>query len=264
MAQPVSEAYADFMAEYYDHVPLYAGRADVKFYVECAQEGFGRVLELGCGTGRILIPTAAAGCDITGIDLSRAMLAKCREKLEKQPADVRERVRLREGTMTELTLPEQFALVTMPFRGFQHLLRVEDQMKCLEGIHRHLTDRGRLIFDVFQVVPQAMFDPTWMREREDTPWTPLGDGRKFRRTHRVTGFHRAEQYNDVEFINYVMHPDGREERRTQNFPFRYFFPFEVQHLLARCGFKIRKLYGNYDRSELRDESPDMVFVAEKA
>lgn len=264
MSSAAGISYAEFMAEYYDHTPLYTNRADVAFYVDCARQAKGRVLELGCGTGRILLPTAEDGHDVTGLDLSRTMLARCREKVAKQPAEVQRRVRLVESSMTNFSLIERFKLVTIPFRGFQHLIRVEEQIACLQAARNHLTDGGRLVFDVFQVNPAAMLDPTWMREREDTPETALADGRRFRRTHRVTAFHRAEQYNDVEFLFYITHPGGREEQLTQKLPFRYFFRYELEHLLVRCGFRVAGLYGNFDRSPLRDDSPEMIFVAERA
>ena len=80
-----SSGYDDgaFVAEYYDFVPAYAGRPDVGFYVAFARNSEGKTLELGCGTGRVLIPTAAAGCEIVGLDASRTMLAKCRQKLRR-------------------------------------------------------------------------------------------------------------------------------------------------------------------------------------
>jgi SAM-dependent methyltransferase len=258
------QPYERALAEYYDHVPLYANRADVEFYLRLTREAKGKVLELGCGTGRILIPTAVAGSTVVGLDLSAAMLAKCREKLAQQPEEVQRRARLVQGSMTDFTLEELFALVTIPFRGFQHLLRAEEQLACLRAIHGHLEPGGRLAFDLFHVLPQGMYDPEWMKEREDTPETPLPDGRRFRRTNRVTAFHRAEQYNEVEFAVYVTHPDGRAERLTDRFPFRYFFRFEVEHLLARAGFRVAALCGNFDGSPFADDSPEMIFVAEKS
>lgn len=263
MVTPAEQSEAGFAAESYDYVPLYASRADQAFYADCARAARGSILELGCGTGRILVPTAAAGGRITGLDASRAMLARCRERLEQQPGEVQGRVRLVEGRMTDFALEERFALVTIPFRGFQHLIRVDDQMACLRAVHRHLADGGQLVFDVFQVKPEATFDPEWMREREDTPETALPDGRRFRRTSRVTAFHRAEQYNEIEFAYYVTHADGRRERLTQRFAFRYFYPYELEHLLARCGFRIRGLFGDFDRSPLRDDSPEIILIAEK-
>ena len=84
-----------------------------------------------------------------------------------------------------------------------------------------------------------------------------------RRTHRLKALHRAEQVNDVEMIFYVTYPDGHTERLVQAFPFRYFFRYEVEHLLARCGFRVVELLGGFDRSPLDDNSPEMIFVAEK-
>lgn len=57
-----------------------------------ARAGSGRVLELGCGTGRILIPTAVAGCEIIGLSVSVHMLAKCRQKLDSQTQAVQKNV----------------------------------------------------------------------------------------------------------------------------------------------------------------------------
>jgi len=264
MATKSEHTYERVLAEYYDHVPLYANRPDVEFYVNVAREARGKILELGCGTGRILIPTAVAGCNVVGLDLSEAMLAKCHEKLERQPAEVQERARLVQGNMADFELGEKFPLVMIPFRGFQHLMRVEEQLSCLRAAHRHLESGGRLVFDMFHVLPEAMHDPEWMKEREDTPETQLPDGRRFRRTHRVTAFHRGEQFNEVEFAIYVKHPDGRTERLTDKFPFRYFFRYEVEHLLAGSGFRLVSLYGNFDRSAFANDSPEMIFVAEKA
>ena len=116
---------------------------------------------------------------------------------------------------------------------------------------------------MFQVNPAGLGDPEWMREREDTPETKLPDGRSFRRTARITSFHRAEQVNDVEFAVYVTHPDGRTERHTQTFPFRYFFSKEVEHLLARAGFRVAAVYGDFTRSPLANDSAEMLTLAEK-
>ena len=263
MNNPSGYEYAPFVAEFYDYIPLYANRPDVNFYVDWARRADGTVLELGCGTGRILIPTAVAGCRITGLDSSGRMLSKCLEKLVKQPNEVRQRVRLVESKMTAFGLREAFSLVTAPFRGFQHLLAVEGQLSTLLCVHRHLAIGGKFVFDVFQVHPQALFDPAWTEEREEGPEIALPDGRKLRRTHRVAAFHRAEQYNDVELIHYVTHLDGTTERLVYAFPMRYFYRFEIEHLLARCGFRLLELFGNCEGAAFRDDSPDMIFVAEK-
>jgi len=252
-----------FIAECYDVNLLYAGRADVDFYLDFSRSADGKILELGCGTGRILVPTAAAGCEIVGLDLSEYMLAKCREKLQKQPREVQERARIIRSDMVNFDLKEVFCLITTPFRPFQHLLSVEEQLGCLRCVNRHLDVGGKLILDLFHVNPQMTYDPKFTVESEDIPEVELPDGTKFSRSGRIVAYHRAEQYNDIELIYYVTHPDGRKERLTQACPFRYFFRYEVEHLLARCGFVVKELFGNYDKSPLADDSPEMIFVAEK-
>jgi SAM-dependent methyltransferase len=254
---------APWLPEMYDFVPAYAGRPDVDFYVRYATEAGGPVLELGCGTGRVLIPTAQAGCELVGLDLAQNMLARCREKLRAQPTEVRSRVRLVQGDMREFDLGRTFALITTPFRPFQHLITVEDQMACLSCVRRHLSAGGRFILDLFHPHPEKLNNPALHAEQEDTAAVVLPDGRKLRRTYRIVAFHRAEQYSDVELIYYVTNPDGRTERLVHGFPFRYLFRYEVEHLLARAGFRVAELFGGFDRSSLRDDSPEMIFVAVK-
>jgi SAM-dependent methyltransferase len=252
-----------FLAELYDFVPDYAGRPDVDFYLDFSRSAGGKILELGCGTGRILIPTAAAGCKITGLDISEYMLAKCREKLQSQPEEVQKRVRLVHGTMTHFSLNETFSLITTPFRSFQHLVSVQEQLACLHCANKHLKKRGKLILDLFQVNLKLISRDTPSEEKEDISKVELPDGRKLKRTGRIAAFHRAEQYNDIELFYYVTYSDGRVERLLHAFPFRYFFRYEVEHLLARCGFKVVDVFGNFDKSPLTDDSPEMIFVAEK-
>ena len=252
-----------FVAELYDHIPGYAGRPDGGFYLDYARAAGGKVLELGCGTGRLLIPIAMAGHEVVGLDLSEHMLAKCREKLQRQPVNVQGRVRIVQGDMTRFDLGDTFALTTVPFRAFQHLISVDEQVACLQCVHRHLAPGGVLILDLFQVNLRYLVDPISTEEREDFSRVALSGDRTLRQTHRLAGLHRAEQVNNVEIIYYVTHPDGHTERLVQAFPFRYFFRYEIEHLLARCGFSVAELFGSFDRSPLRDNSPEMIFVAQK-
>src|SRR5678816_4464310 len=117
---------APFIPEFYDHVPRYATRPDVDFYVRAAAESGGPVLELGCGTGRILIPTARSGVEIAGLDAAAGMLDACRRRLQAEPAEVRGRVRLHHGDLRSFDLGHSFRLLTIPCRPFQHLVTVED------------------------------------------------------------------------------------------------------------------------------------------
>jgi len=253
-----------FSAEFYD--AFYSERLtpDVGFWVEAAMQAGGRTLELASGTGRVLLPIARAGFEITGIDLSPHMMRVCREKLAKEPQDVQRRVRLVQADMTGFGTGEAYALAIIPARSFQILIDPKDQERCLRSIAAHLRPCGMLIIDVFHPYLPRLFDPKYLSETAERVDVSLADGRTLKVTSRNAAFHREAQYNDIEIIYYVHHPDGREERLVQSFPFHYFFRHEMEHLLRLCGFKVLDLYGNFDRSVFKSESPEMIFVAEKA
>src|SRR5258708_1671992 len=255
--------YDSFIADYYDESPVVSERLqDVAFYRDAARDFGDPILELGCGTGRITMALAEAGKRITGLDLSERMLERAVKKRAALRVEARERVHLVQGDMARFDLGETFRLVIIPFRPFQHLLEVQQQVNCLECVRKHLAPGGRLILDVFQTDAERMHDPVHMREMLVTEYATT-DGRQVRITERVAAFHRSEHRNDVEMIFFIRHRDGRQERMVFAWPLRYFFRYEVEHLLARCGFRVTALHGNFDRSVLADSSPEMIFVAER-
>jgi SAM-dependent methyltransferase len=252
-----------FVAEFYDHVAPYRDRADVDFFVGMAVRTGGPVLEIGCGTGRVLIPTARRGFEIVGLDLSRRMLDICREKLRDEPDDVSSRVELVHGDMRDFDLGRSFALVTAPFRPFQHLVTVDDQIRCLHAVRRHIADGGLLVLDIFDPhLPMLIQDSG--EEFGDEPETVLPDGRRVVRKHRIVKRDTVSQVSDCEIIYYVTHADGRTERLVHGFQMRHIFRFEAEHLLARCGFETESLYGGYDGSPVGSKTPgELIFVARK-
>jgi SAM-dependent methyltransferase len=253
-----------FIADLYDYVVPYRTRVDVDFFVEAAQASRGPVLEVGCGTGRILIPTARAGVEIVGLDLSSHMLQVCQTKLLAEPEAVRSRVRLVQADMRNFDLAQTFNLVTLPFRPFQHLTAVEEQLSCLVAIHQHLAEGGRVILDLFNPSLEALVQDNLGQEHGDEPEFTSPDGRRVVRRHKIVSRDYFNQINQIELIYYVTHRDGREERLVHAFPMRYVFRFEAEHLLARCGFEVKAVYADYDKSPYGSKYPgELIFVAKK-
>lgn len=251
-------------AQFYDYVVPYATRGDVEFYVDEALAANGPALELGCGTGRVMIPIARAGVTIDGLDGSPNMLERCREKVAAEPATVRSRVTLHQGDMRSFELQKQFALVTIPFRPFQHLLTTQDQLDCLGCIHRHLSAEGRLILDLFNPSLDLLVNRPSGVEMIEGPPFEMPDGRSVTRSFKVSNPDRFEQVNDIELIYNVTHRDGRTERQVHAFRMRYFFRYEAEHLLARAGFTVEQLYAGYDRSAFGSTYPgELIFIARK-
>ena len=253
-----------FIADLYDYVVPYRTRPDIDFFVETAQLSGGPVLEVGCGTGRILIPTARAGVNIFGLDLSAHMLQVCETRLLNEPEAVQSRVRLTQADMRNFDVAKTFNLVTLPFRSFQHLTTVEDQLSALASIHRHLVEGGRLILDVFNPSLEALVRDNLGEECGDEPEFTTPDGRRVVRRHKIVSRNYASQINQIELVYYVTHPDGREEHLVHAFPMRYLFRFEAEHLLARCGFETQKVYADYDKSPYGSRYPgELIIVAKK-
>jgi SAM-dependent methyltransferase len=253
--------YDSFIADYYDSSPIVSNRTqDVAFYASAARKYGDPVLELGCGTGRITMAIAEGGYRVVGLDISEKMLKRAVEKRAGLTREARERVHLVQGDMTQLDLKEKFRTIIIPFRPFQHLLETEQQMGCLNCARKHLAAGGHLIVDFFQTDPERMHEPRFLKESALLEYD-LPGGRHVALSERVAAFHRGQQRNDVEMIFRVTHPDGKQERLVMAWTLRYFFRFEVEHLLARCGFCVEAVYGNFDGSGLGDISPEMIFVA---
>ncbi len=257
------EGYA-FVADLYDWVIPYRERPDISFFVDAAKDAGSPVLEIGCGTGRVLIPSARAGIDVVGLDMSSHMLAVCRKRLREENVAVQARVELVQADMRHFDLERRFTLATLPFRPFQHLITVRDQLSCLMSIRRHLVDGGRVVLDLFNPSLDEFANRQEGQEVGDEPEFSLPDGRRVVRRHRIVAHDRFRQVNQVELIYYVTHLDGREERLVHAFPMRYLFRFEVEHLLVRCGFDVEQLYAGFDKSAYGSRYPgELIFVARK-
>jgi len=256
--------YDGFVAEFYDHVKLHESRDDIAFYERLASTAEGPVLELGCGTGRVLVPMLRAGAEACGLDGSRPMLTVCVEKLAREPEPIRSRAHVMLADMRQFQLERHFALAVIPFRGFQHLVTVDDQLASLSCIRDHLLDGGRLVLDLFNPALRMLTDNSGKEVSGLEPDFTMSDGRVVARSHRVERRDFAEQVADVELIYTVRHPDGREERLVHAFPMRWLYRFEAEHLLARAGFRVEGVFEDHDGTPFSGkEGGELVLVARK-
>jgi SAM-dependent methyltransferase len=241
------------IARFYDgdYAHFRTPSGDVAFYVEEALRSGGPVLEFGCGTGRVLVPTAAKGIEITGVDASEAMLAQLRARLP--GADVRL------GDMRDFDAGRTFPLVTIPFRPIAHVIAAEDHVRLFSNMRRHLAPGGRLVFDFFHPKLAMLAAP----QPEKLGIDRVEGGKRIRRYWSAVP-HVSRQVNDVTLRWEVEDADGRIERAETRFEMRWFYRFELEHVLARAGLAVEALYGNFDRSAFGDDSPEMIFVARGA
>ena len=238
---------------------------DLPFYVEEAQRAHGPCLELGCGTGRILIPVASAGVQVTGLDRSPPMIAYLRRKVAALPAEVRARITIQQGDMRDFILPQRFALVYVPFRAFLHLMTAADQIAALENIRRHLLPGGRLALNFFD--PDASIIATNSSRAKGVLYR-TGDEFVDPRSGNVLVEWASSQYDqrqqeiDQYFIYDELDNHGRVlDQHYRAVRMRYIFRYEFEHLLARCGFSIEALYGSWDRSPMVRVGGELIWIA---
>ena len=251
-------------AAYYDYYSS-GVEGDVPFYVEEAQKAGSPVLELGCGTGRILIPTAEAGIDIIGLDRAPAMLSVARRKIDGLPDEAQERITIVEGDMRAFSLNRRFKLVMIPYRAFLHLLTPEDQRRTLTCIRDHLTDGERLIFNIFDPrldIIAAHFGSLGSAMKQISEFTHPETGRRIivwdTRTYDP-GQQTLEQY----FIFEELDHDGLVVSKTYTpLNLRYAYRMEMQYLLKLCGYEVEVLYGDFHRGPFR-YGGEQIWVAVK-
>jgi SAM-dependent methyltransferase len=226
------------------------------FYVALAGAANGPVLDIACGTGRILLPCLQAGVDIEGLDLFEPMLKTLRAKA----AAMNLSPRLHHADMSDFSLSRSYALIMIPFNAFIHNMTQEAQIRCLQRCREHLLPGGELSFDTFFPSLEIVGAPQNTRVLEGEiphPQTGLP-----MRMYDTRTFDRVEQtqhsLNDIELLA----DDGsiqavlRSEVRS-----RYIYKHEMELLLRVAGFARWEIYGDFDRRPLTRENEAMVVTA---
>jgi SAM-dependent methyltransferase len=228
----------DAIARLYDPWSV-SVREDVRFYVDLAREAGGPVVELGVGTGRIAIPTAAAGVPVIGVDSSRGMLEVCAEAAA--AAGVAELVDLRVGDLAHPPVRERVNLVTCPFRAYLHLRTDDERLRALGAARDLLLPGGRLVFDVFAP------------GEDDIAET---HGRWLEREPGI--FERADW--DVETRTLTLSVRGDTGETTM--ALSWLAPDEWRDVIERAGFEVVAHFGWFDRRPYRG-GEDSVWIARR-
>jgi SAM-dependent methyltransferase len=230
---------------------------DLPFWADLAREKGGPILELGCGSGRVLFHLAREGFDVCGIDSSPAMLAAARRRLARQPAIAR-RISLLEEDFTRLQIRGTFPLILLAFNTFSHLTDAEAIRAALEGIAARLAPGGWAVMALPNPIP--LFG---------SPAEGLVLERTFRdeaRNVTVEQFSslrvdRIDQIGRITWLYDEIAADGAVRRTTAPMTLRYFFPNELELWLRGAGLAPAHVWGDYDRSAFEEDSPALIVAA---
>jgi len=246
------------LARLYD---AFAFDDDLPFYLELAGRRGQRVLEVACGSGRVLVPLARAGNLIVGIDASPHMLALASAKLAVDSLEAR----LVQADMRTFALDEMdFDLAIVAVKSFAYLLETSDQLRCLAAIRGHLRPGGTLALDLMHPALEWLGAARGSMRDDLLSYVPER-GYTLSRVESVVDTDRARQVRVIRSVYETVDSDGHViDKRFVEWPYRWLHRFEAEHLLVRAGFEIEAVYGGYRREPFTSESPTMLFVATKA
>jgi SAM-dependent methyltransferase len=247
----------DAFARFYD-ADYGAIDDDVAFYVELARRAGGRVLEVMCGTGRLMALLAQAGIAVAGVDISGALLARARARLAS--AELLDRTELLQADIRERAPGGPFGLAIVALNSFMHLASVADQMAALRQIHAALRPGGLLALDLFNPDPRSLAEHNGalVLDRRFT----LEDGTP---VHKFVAQQAdlAAQIDHVTFFYDEIDADRGVRRTALPFTMRWVYRFELEHLLARSGFALEAVYGSYELDPYTSDGELMLAVARK-
>jgi len=252
-------------AKYYDEAYAVDGKlADLPFYLGLAQSTGGPVLELGCGTGRVLLSIARAGIAIDGVDNSLPMLDRLRRKLELEAGHVRDRVSAFEGDMRNFRSQRKYALVIIPFRPMQHMYKVEDQLAALRTAGFHLQDGGLVAFDVYYPKFEKI-NSSFGQEVLEMEWRDPADPRKvIRRFYRKESHDKIHQSIRLTFIFRTWQGDELVQEETEGLKMSYYTYPHLQALFMLAGLEVKEEYGSFSKAPLDNNANEMIFLLKKA
>lgn len=254
----------ELSARYYDAAYAAIELVDAPFYLDLARRIGGPVLEIGCGTGRVLLPIARAGIEINGVDNSSAMLDVLKEKLEREPEEVRRRVTLHSGDMRTTRLNRAFPLVIVPFRPLQHMHTMDDQLAALRTAAHHLTDDGRFAFDVFYPKFDSLLAGIG-EERFEMEWPVEGKpGTIIRRFYRKDSIDKIRQSFSGTFLYRFFEGERLVHEETAPLHMTWYMYPDIRALLALAGLEVAEEYGSFAKAPLDNAATEMIFVVKKA
>ena len=250
----MANEYPDYFARFYDLIyHKLRDEVDNQYFLDQIKQTKGKILEVGVGTGRFFIDALTQNADIYGIDISRSMINVLKAKLNK----IQQR-RVSVQNIIDFQYDFKFDLIIAPFRIVMHLLEKSSQIDAINNVYRHLKPNGRFIFDTF--VPDLNhlikgFDNYTDFDEEYEP------GKRIKRMVST----QPDLMNQL--INIAFHFEWDEDngKRTEIWksPLRFFFRYELEHLIERTEFTSYQIFGDYKGNELGSNSKEFVVVCRK-
>lgn len=247
--------YPESFARFYDAIyHTQRDGVDNEYFLKEIKKTGGRVLEAGVGTGRLFKSALKSGADVYGLDISPNMIEVLKKKLDK---DQQKRISLQ--NIIDFRYDFKFDLIIAPFRVMMHLLDKNEQIRAINNAYNHLNKGGRFIFDAF--VPDLRQLISGLNDVTDFEGEYAEAKRIRRKVSTVPDLIR--QVINIKFHLEWEEDDGIKQSHWTT-PLRYFFRYELEHLVERSRFESYRIAGDYNDNELNNTSKDFIVTCTKA
>lgn len=247
--------YPDTFARFYDLIyHQMRDHVDLDFFLDEAHRTKGKILEAGSGTGRLFANALNLGTDIYGIDISESMLKVLKSKIS---PDHHFRVSLQ--NITDFSFDFKFDLIIAPFRVIMHLEDKSDQLTAINNVYDHLNHNGRFIFDTF--IPDLNQLIKGLNNIVDFK----GEYEPGKRVKRIVTT-EPDLINQIINITFNIEWDEDNTRKSEEWKvqLRYFFRYELEHLVERSKFEKYRITGDYDGNELSNNSKEFIVTCTRS
>lgn len=222
---------------------------DIPFYLKQAKQCKGEVLELACGTGRIAIPLANEGINISGIDVSEGMIKQAKEIAKKQKVDIDFKVL----DIRNFDLNKKFALIYLPFNSICHIHDFESIKALFNTVKKHLESNGKFIMSVFKPNMNLLIRKKDEVVTNDSYTNPYNNTEV---KHTENNYYNSA--DQVNYINWIFEIDKKTEKIPINM--RMFFPQELDNYLKFSNFEIINKFGDYAENDFNENSNQQIIV----
>lgn len=227
---------------------------DIDFYCSYVKENT-RVLELGCGTGRVTFPLLMKGAAVTAVDLSEPMLSLLASKAAALDGDLRQRLRIQKGDMCSFELGEKFDLIIFPGVAFSAITGEGGRAACLRSVKNHLAEDGHVIIDLIN--PDTDRVAKIGNERMDFEYFDEDLNARVRKLSVIESHDAGEQTQNIKYTFEISREGELVDKIQDCFELAYLYPGQAQKLFQDNKLCIHKAYGWYDLSPIDEENKAM-------
>lgn len=264
--------------EDYELETLARNIGDLPFWMSLLRrERPARVLEIGCGCGRLTLPLARLGAEqgftLTGLEMEPAMLRRAEEHARDESPHIQRALRLAlgdardlDGALHRLGVKDEmrpFDVILMPYGVAHHLTTADDQLRAWRGARRWLRAGGLLAVDVTAPNLRRLLAGLDSPTPRHLDMVVSRDGRTLRRTV-ATRYHATTQQETLAFEYHIIDPDGARRDYRSDFAMRVYFPRELELLFRATGFTLERLVGSYSGDPYQTHSPLLLGLGRAA